>query len=444
MEREDRQPDGTVRTVRTGISRVDVQMLLHSLFSKYGLPDYPITLLVENASAAISPELELCLTTLFEGRITIKRTGLINSKTVTNGFVERGGRPWEKGWIESTFNQLWNILGGMKGYKGSNQRMNAPASLDDALRYTKLLLGQGERALNLPTEQIQKLKLPFMSPAEAEAAFAWAIEVNETRDNHQYIGFPRVTEFLLNEADAPVPLEQLATLSPELQLAVRPVERMQTVIERWSAAIATVKIAPIPSAVLSLLLLTPKRVQYRNHAITFTIGGAGYTYLDRSGKVLAGRGEGEEFLAYFDANASDILQLCDLKGRYLGELERLGGLRGAVDIRDEAALKAAAELQAIVVNRTVAEVTERHAGQRAQAEADRAHNAEVVREYKAATEGLTTAQRIGAAATENREEQARAVRRARPEKSRHGLADLTATPASESAPAAPSLSDLLG
>ena len=400
LEREEPQADGTVKTVRTGIARVDVQLLIHQLFERYGLPDYQVTLLVENASAAIAPELQLCLETLFEGRVKIERTGLIDHKTVTNGFTERGGKPWEKGWIESTFNQLWNTLGAMKGYKGSNQRLNAPASLDDALRYTKLLIGQGERALNLPPEAIAKLRLPFMSPAEAEQAFAWAISVNETRDNHNYVGFARVTEYQLADGDAPVPFAHLALLPPEAQQAVIPVERMETVAERWSAQLAQVTLTPIPAPVLALLLLTPKRVAYRNHAITFVHAKQGYTYVDGSGKILAGLTDGTEFLAYFDAANPQHLQLAGMDGRYVGQLTRLGGARGAVDIRDKAALKEAAALQAEIVNRTIGEVKDRHADQRAEAIADREHNTQVVAAHKIETAGLTQAERIGVAAGE--------------------------------------------
>ena len=111
LEREEKQLDGTVKTVRTGIARIDVQLLLHGLFEKFGLPDYPVTLLVENAAAAISPELELSITTLFQGRVRIERTGLIEHRNLSNGFIERGGKPWEKGMIEAAFAKLWNILG---------------------------------------------------------------------------------------------------------------------------------------------------------------------------------------------------------------------------------------------------------------------------------------------------------------------------------------------
>jgi hypothetical protein len=398
LEREDRQPDGTIKTVRTGIARVDVQLLIHSLFAKYGLPDYQVTLLVENASAAIAPELQLCLETLFEGRVKIERTGLIDHRTLANGFTERGGRPWEKGWIESTFNQLWNTLGAMKGYKGSNQRLNAPGSLDDAIRYTKLLIGQGERAENLPPEAIAQLRLPFMSPTEAEAAFAWAVAVNERRDNHAYIGFRRVTEYLTGECGAPVPFAELALLPPEKQMTVTPVERMETVEERWAAQLAQVTLTQIPPAVLALLLLTPKRVTYRNHAVTFVHEREGYTYVDKSGKILAGLADGTEFLAYLDPAHPEVLQLVNLQGSYLGELTRLGGVRGAVDIRDKAGLAEAAALQATVFHRAEAEVRGRHAVADAQLAADRAHNAEVVARHRAESAGLTKAEQIGRAA----------------------------------------------
>lgn len=431
LERVEEQLDGTTKTVRTGIARIDVQLLIFSLFEKYGLPDYQVTILCENAAAAISPELQLCLETLFEGRVRIERTGLISQKCVTNGFTERGGKPWEKGWIESTFNQLWNTLGAMKGYKGSNQRLNKPGSLDDAIRYTKLLLGQGERSLNLPPEAIAQLRLPFMSPAEAESAFAWAVSVNEQRDNHNYIGFTRVTEYITGEGGVPVPFGDLALLPPAQQMTVQPVERMETVCERWSNQLAQVTLTPIPSAVLALLLLTPKRVTYRNHQITFVHDKQGYTYVDAAGKILAGLTDGTEFLAYFNTSAPESLVVTDLTGRLLpATLTRLGGKRGAVDIRDKGALRDAAELQATVFNRALAEVQGRHVEQREQEEADRAHNATVIEAHKADTSGLSVAERIGLAAGEVAKSAVEAKAKAREEakttthKTSQGLADL--------------------
>jgi len=392
LERVETAPDGTTRTVRTGIARVDVQNLLHALFAEYGLPDYQVTIICENAAAAIAPELELALTTLFEGRVKIERTGLIDHKTLSNGFTERGGCPWEKGWIESAFNLLWNKLGSMPGYKGSNERLNGPADLDAKIALTKVLIGQGERALNLPPEKIMLLRLPFPSPQAVEMAFAWAIAAVDARTDHKYLGFGGVTEFLLRDGEAPRPFSELALLPPEAQAQVQVVERMESSLERWSRLGSGVTFTALPPAVLALLLLTPKR---------------GFTYVDEAGTVLRGAADGTEYLGFFDPAAPEQLHLADLKGAYVGTLNRLGGRRGMVDLRDKAALAEAGGVARKIVNRTMAEIRARHADQDAQLAQDRAHNATVVADHKTETASLTTGEKIaqaaGAAAAEAHE-----------------------------------------
>ena len=401
LERTEEQPDGTIKTIRTGITRVDVQVLLHGLFGKYGMPEYTITILCENAAAAISPELELALSTLFEGRVRVERTGLIDHKTLANGFVERGGKPWEKGWIESAFNLLWNKMGSMPGYKGSNQRLNAPGDLDAKIACTKLLLGQGERGLNLPPEKIMLLRLPFPSPQVVEHWFGWACSAVDANSDHRYVGFERVTEFLLEEGSEPQPFHALALLPPDVQLQVQTIDRPESSFERWGRLMENVNLRPIPQAVLALMLLTPKKVTYRNHAVTFVHDKAGYSYVDEHGTVLREVQDGTEFLGYVDLKAPEQLHVATLKGAYVGTLNRLGGRRGMIDIRDKAALKDAAAVQATIINRTVAEVRERHAEADAQLAQDRAHNEAIKEQHKIETAGLTTAEKICAAAGEN-------------------------------------------
>lgn len=458
--REEKQKDGSVKQIRSGIRRVDVQVLLHDLFAKYGLPEYEVTIICENATAAISPELELSLQTLFEGRVKIERTNLIDHKTLGNGFTEHGGCPWEKGWVESAFNHLWNIMGNMPGYKGSNQRLNAPGDLDAKIAYTKLLLGQGERALNLPPEKIALLRLPFPSPEAVERAFAWAVAQQDQRTEHKYLGFERVTEFLLEEGGAPRPFNELALLPPSAQQQVITVQRPEAPIERWSRLAHATQFRPVPAAVLALLLLTPKRVTYRNHAVTFAHDKLGYTYVDEAGTVLRGVPEGTEFLGYFDPANPGELHLADLKGAYAGTLRRFGGHRGMVDARDQAAISEMAGVATTIRNRTLAEVRERHADQDAQLAQDKAHNDAIVAAHRAETAGLTTAQRIALAAGDNaarehtrRQAEARAARPVSTAASSRGLADLApeagyrpepdaTTPEDDDAPA--SFADLTG
>jgi hypothetical protein len=396
LEREERAPDGTLRTVRTGISRLDVQLFLQSLFAKYGLPDYPITLLVENAAAAISPELQLSIATLFDGRVRIERTGLIEHRTLTNGFTERGGKPWEKGWIESAFNSLWNKLGAMKGYKGSIARLNGPANMEAKLAMTKILLGHGERSLNLPPAEIAQLRLPFPNLAECERAFALACELCDRRTQHRYLGFTVVTEYLLEKDGEPQPFEALALLPDgELHTAL-PVERMESSLERWDRLVRAVKFTAIDPAVLAVFLLTPLRVTYRNAAVTFVRAKKGFTYVDPTGTVLAGIPEGTEFLGYLDAQNPEHLHITQLNGARTGTLTRLGGATGMVDVRDRAACAAAGAVVATLVNREIAELRERHADEDAALVADKAHNAAIVDAHREASKGLTLAQKIAA------------------------------------------------
>ena len=415
LERDERAADGTVRTVRTGIARIDVQLLLHGLFEKFGLPDYVVTILCENAAAAIAPELELSISTLFNGRVRIERTGLIEHRNLTNGFVERGGKPWEKGWIEAAFAKLWNILGDQRGYKGNNMRLNAPGDLDAKIRYTKVLLGQGERALNLPPEKIAALRLPFLSPAELAEAFAWACAVADTRTEHRYLGFDRVTEFSLGDGTEPQPFAALALLPPDAQTQVKLIERMESTTERWARLAAGVNFTAIKPEALAVFLLTPKRAVWRNQAISFVHqrGGKreGFSYVDATGEVMANVAEGTEFLCYLNPAAPGELHITAINGALTGTLTRLGGARGMVDIRDKEALKVQAALQAAIVNRTVRDNRELHEEQAVREQAEREHNAAIATGHATATAGQTTVEKIAAAAGEA-EARAHAARKA--------------------------------
>ncbi len=449
LTREEKQADGTVRLVKSGVrSTVDVPHLLHQLFARHGLPPWQMTILCENKSAAIEENKttarESAIKLIFDGRVRIERTGLIDHRTLANGFTEGGGKPWEKGWIESAFNSLWNIMGATAGYKGSNERLNGPGDLDDKLRVTKLLLGQGDRQLNLPPEKLALLRTPFLSVEELEKTFVQALALREARTDHRYLGFDEVTEFLLEPGGEPQPFERLALVPIERQAGLEYIVRRECPAERWHRLMQGVACAPVQPAVLALLLLTPKPVTWRSNCVTFTHGRSGYSYVDAAGTVLAGVPEGTEFLAFFDPAAPEQVHLATKAGAFAGTLTRLGGRRGAVDITDEAALKTAAALQQTLINRTLAEVRERHASADDRLRADQLHNAAIVAAHKADTAALTPAQKIALAAGDGAaraHEQAQAERRAArgvpAATAARGLADLVGTPPAEAAAPAP-------
>ncbi len=411
LDREEKQSDGSTRTIRGGITAASVQGLLHQLFERHGLPDYPITILCENATASISADLELSLATLFDGRVRIERTGMLDHKTLTNGFAEHGGKPNEKGWIEAEFNYLWNQMADSPGYKGSNERLNAPAGLEEMKKYTKLLIGQGARALNLPPEVVADLALPFYSPEELERAFEWNCVRADMRTQHRFLGFDRITEFRLEKGEAPRPFSHLALLPPEAQLGAELVERMEAPLERWERLSQQHPRSAVKPATLALFFLTPKSVTFQRNQITFTHQGRGYTYVDSDGSVFTGVADGTKFLAYFDPKSPLFLHLSTLTCAYAGKLRLLGGRPDGVDIRDEDALAKAGGMRAAIVQRTVNAVLARHGDENAALHAMRTHNDALIAAHKAPTTlppvasstapSLTTAQHTGIAERES-------------------------------------------
>jgi hypothetical protein len=239
------------------------------------------------------------------------------------------------------------------------------------------------------------------------------------------LGFDRVTEFRLQAHEAPKPWSQLALLAPEQQQQAELITRMEAPIERWERLSARCPRQSVPDSVLALLLLTPKKVVFKNQAITFTHKGegdaAGYSFVDPAGTVLTGITEGTELLGYFDEDQPGELHLTDLKGGFIGTLTRLGGNRGMVDIRDKAALGAAGEITQRIFNRTLGVVRERHAAEDRQLADDRRHNDAIVAAHRAEMAAAPVAQRLAAGITTaaDRRDEARAeesaLRRARNE-----------------------------
>lgn len=446
VKRQVKQADGTSQTVACNIRAVDVQVLLYKIFQEHGLPPYPITIICENATAAIAPALELMLSTIYEGRIRIHRTSLIEHKTLTNGFIERGGTPWEKGWIESFFNKLWHMLAqNGRGYKGSNERLNAPGDHADKLKLCARLLGQGAGKLNLPPEVIDLLKTPFPSLEELEQAFANVVAMSERRTKHKCLGFATVTEFRWSQPQLPAPagidphdlngFRALACLTPEQQQLMVPEERKESPIERWERLSAENPRTALQASTLALFLLTPNKATWRSHAVTFTRNGAGYSYVDDENK-LAEVPEGTELLAYVDIARPASALVTKVDGSAIGVLRMLGNSPRGIDITDQAAMDEARARRAAIVNRVLAGVRARplHEAANQQLAADQAHNEAIVDAWKRAmapaaiTPGaprpettITTAELVaaGIGAAEARQAeakaQARALRRARDE-----------------------------
>ncbi|MBC8010047.1 MAG: hypothetical protein H7067_08120 [Burkholderiales bacterium] len=410
--RDVRQPDGSIKQVRCNIRTPDVQALLYAVFRDHGLPDYDVTILCETKSATILPALEQFLLIAFGGRVRVQRTSLIEHKTLANGFVEGGGTPWEKGWIESDFNWNWNQLAlRLEGWKGSNQRLNGPAN--DAAKEIHVLRFIGADAagkkLNLPPEVIEMLKLPFPSFATMEAAFAQVMAAGERRTRHRFNGFDKVTEYVWKnpklpapagiDAHEPNPYRALALLTPEQQEELMvPRERNECALERWERLSAAHPRGALQAAVLALFLLTPNKAKWINHAVSFTLNKVGYSYVDDDG-ILAGVPERTDLFAYVDFSEPASAVVTHVDGRPLGIVRMLGDSPRGVDITDPEASAEARARRAKLVNLVQEMLRKRplHQETDARTVADAAHNERVVTTYQAAVADLPTAEKIATA-----------------------------------------------
>lgn len=369
---------------KQAITRAEVRLLLYQLLRDYGVPRHGMTFLVENAAAGAAAEAEITFSNLFGGRVAFTRTSMIASKVLANGFIERGGKPWLKGWIESGFNLMANIAASLPGQKGAHY-MIAPGDLEEKKRVAERLIGTGDRDAQLSDEQLSRARIPFKSPAELCDAYLQVFAIMENRTNHKMIGFEKVIEWRRGDGEAWQDWEALAGLSEAEQLALQLRDRMQSPRERWAALWPKVECDRIEDHVLMMLLLTPKKSKLKGFHLTFSHNGRGYTWIVCPKSPIAQMRNDSEVLIYFDPAHPDHAHVCRLDGRPLGEVKRLG----TVDIADEKACTDAERQLAELYGSVLATVRARplHQLEDRQAAEDAAINADLKAEAEAMRNG---------------------------------------------------------
>ena len=367
---------------REAITRAEVRLLFFQVLRDYGIPACGMTWLVENAAAAITTELEMTVRNLFGGRVQVTRTGLLHDKVFGNGFIERGGKPQQKGWIEARFNLVHNEAGDLPGQKGANYLVK-PGDHEAKVQYTEKLLGQGRDDAGLSDEQVTRLRLPFKSADELIAYYMSELFPKlDARIEHKMGGFEVLRRWRRSEADTWHEWEELATVPQDQWAGLQwfPRELRESSRMRWDRLIRTMP-APTKVAdhVLAMLLLTPKSAKTRKTGITFQHNGKNYAFADRRALPLR-LPEGTEVLCYFDPARPASVHVCDVQGRYLVELRSL-----EVDILDQAAMDEATAHISQLYHTILSGIRQRplHLADDAQRLADRTHNAAIVAEAQA-------------------------------------------------------------
>ena len=233
------RPDGK----QAGISYRDMQHLVAKLLATYGVPrSYQTTLVVENASAALSHDFDDVLDRATSGQVKVKRSGLWDGRVTVGGFAQMGGNPRGKAILESFFGHRLDVaMGWVKGQIGSRYQLK-PGDAQARLQYAQRVVRQiGDRA----TEEELAALVPFESLSSVRAHLLNALGQLENQERHELQGFEQMTFWRADEAEEwkPMTHPRMAALLAKphgleivnSMLAEKgcSMTRMETGVERW-------------------------------------------------------------------------------------------------------------------------------------------------------------------------------------------------------------------
>ncbi len=309
--------DGT----REGIRRDEVRELLLMLFDIHGVPaDYPVTLVVENAAAAVSPEVEEALRQATGGHVKIERTGIIDSALLTHGFKERGGKPQEKGWEESLFRLYHTTAGHLPGQTGSRYE-NLPGDTAMRVRYVKQLI----KRAGADPDILARLDWPLLKFEEAQAAYHELLKLLSHRTDHRLQGFEKFIRWRSAPGEDWRPIEELKRLPSAVARAAQIIEERESPSARFDRLLSQVRMVKLPPEALLPLYDNPRPARIRSGRIVIEdrkLSIDPITFWEEKSEVLE-RYSGESF----DAHVARDLSAVHLtkSGRYIGSVERYTG-----------------------------------------------------------------------------------------------------------------------
>jgi hypothetical protein len=379
MPREE-LPDGTRKSLTASHMRWFIIGLLRIL---RGLPrDRTITLLVENNTASVTREVEEVIKQTFNGRVIIKRSGLLNDSqgyVLEHGFREGGGK-WRaegKGLIESGFNLVKNEMSLLPGQRGSKERTNGHAASGDMERYAVALL-QNEA---LTAEHVALLKLPYLRYADAiEIVRRIFQRINDSRD-HRCRGFLQVEEWRLSEKDQwtlygsmPTPEQQaLIDQGAEILRRTKPESRAMRA-RRLHAELHWTTIPESAYIPLAADHLKPVTVTAKKQIVLNRKGADALVFFSKHAFEEGLLVPGKEYRGFFYDEDPDAIHLTPVDSlKYLGSVARWR----AVDPTDEEARSDAYKHTMAPKRATLSAIREAHAPQEAALAALRAHNDDV-------------------------------------------------------------------
>lgn len=254
----DEDSDGGKEGTRRGFQQADMRWLVTSMLERFGTPrDWSMTLLLENASASLS---ETDKRSFEQVGIRILNTGLIRNKLTASGFIEQGGMPWQKGWIEAFFRIMHTRINHLPGTTGRRYDLTR-GDVEDRVRYTINTIEKA-RKLGIP---FAELNLPLLSLEEFHTLLDEYVLRLNFRTNHTLQGFDKVYEYETS------PGEFIRSDDPRAASIV-PVgselyPRMEAPIERAHRLLQGHQMQPVHPRQLMALALDKRVITVRNDQV---------------------------------------------------------------------------------------------------------------------------------------------------------------------------------
>lgn len=359
-----------------GITRDGLRLLLYQILTGFGLPPWPVRLVVEKAAAALSHIDQRFLATTLGDRLTVKETSMDTFQRLQGGLREKHGRPWDKGWIEAYFRPLQTHLAGLPGQTGRRYD-DTPGELEAAERHSLELCKRAQVA----GVAVSALRGRLRTFDEFHAAAREAMALLRYRTDHSLQGFEEVFEGvtadgrylpILDGNDIPAAVVEIRNRIEA------PVERMRRIMAAEGA-----RFQPIDSGALWPLLSTKHPVTIRSGRIRVEIKslmrkagtpGDALVYWHHEAEFLRDpRHQGAKLDGYFSDDARLLHVVRD--GALLGSVP----LQRRVDLTDAEALQREAAHVAADRNRELAQLRDEYlSGEQAEHQANHAHDEQLL------------------------------------------------------------------
>lgn len=320
------------------------------MLERYPLPPYVCTWKLERGTAGMDEAVRAALGELLGNRIAFSITSMIGATASPGGYREKKkGNSRGKASHES-HNRLLHTQGsyiaGQTGNRWDVRPADLQARADEAVEIWSM-------AEQLPAHLRGSERYPILTLNQAREHLFRICNAQNERTDHKLQGFEEVVE----------------------RLGERLVKRMESPIERAARLVNAVngQWSPISPAIIAAFYEhTERLVEVKaNGEISFQHDGRSYTFAHIGTPIIPGT----KVLGYFHPDDPAYLHLTDGRGGVLGTWLR----RTGVEFGDQEGLAAAMRYTAIAREAARAAANKLAEPQRAELEAMRAHNAELMK-----------------------------------------------------------------